>query len=521
MGRDGTAGAEEFNQFMDGQTGTLTQRRMQTGTPMLLQLSGGADSGGQEEMQICTLWISQDLQTLKWREQEGNGCEHELPLKAIADVLEDNTAVTAEEEGSYSFTIILRNGKGIDKKLPSTMNLICVSREDLTIWRDGLRLLCGVSSSVAPAGPSRATAGPAASSSGGRSAKGSASKVETEGSTDSLRRRLQKQEEANEKLQKENSLLKEAVRQKDASIAALLRDLQSRSRGNGMERCTKTGASSRESDEHLSYREAAILQHKNRKLQKTLRAKQQTIAELLRLVGKVTQQQGAESSAVEELHDDDSEPTAEEEKEEKKEREEDDGVQKRLATTGRATRFQAHSSLGRALRGRGGGRAAAAAASQDTAKDGSSGAAATHARPVADVTSSEEEKIAEEVAALAERLEHLERLEGDMSMEEMQFAPPPRGPSVATKMSAPARLQPAACNVAAAEPVSQARLGGPKEQLSSSAGVTAGSQRSTAALQALAREMELLEEKKRIVEQLARNLEPPSDGEEDDGFPLR
>merc|ERR1712073_219042 len=160
------------------------------------------------------------------------------------------------------------------------------------------------------------------------------------------------------KLQKENRLLKEVVKRKDASIAALLRELQSRSSGTA---CTKTGASSRESDEHLSYREAAILQHKNRKLQKTLRAKQQTIAELLRLVGKVTAPQGAEGSAVEELHDDDSEPSAQEEKEEKKEREEDGSVQKRLATTGRATRFQAHGSLGRALRGRGGGRSAAAA----------------------------------------------------------------------------------------------------------------------------------------------------------------
>merc|ERR1719412_1901856 len=153
----------------------------------------------------------------------------------------------------------------------------------------------------------------------------------------------------------ENRLLKEVVNRKDASIAALLRELQSRSSGNAMERCTKTGASSRESDEHLSYREAAILRHKNRKLQKTLRAKQQTIAELLQLVAKVTQQQGAESSAVEELCDDDddsdedgSEQAMEERKEENEERKEkkekeekeekDHGVQQRLATTGRATR---------------------------------------------------------------------------------------------------------------------------------------------------------------------------------------
>merc|ERR550532_2799578 len=207
------------------------------------------------------------------------------------------------------------------------MSLICVSREDLIAWRDGLQLLAGGASfSVAASGPSGATTGPAASSSGGQSAKSSASKGDTQGSATSLRRQLQKQEEANEKLQKENQLLKELVSRKDASIAALLRELQSRPSGAALERCSKTGASSRESDEHLSYREAAILRHKNRKLQKTLRAKQQTITELLQLVGKVTQQQGAESSVVEEVYDDDDEDgstqTAEEEKEEKKEKEE-------------------------------------------------------------------------------------------------------------------------------------------------------------------------------------------------------
>jgi len=323
--------------------------------------------------------------------------------------------------------------------------------------------------------------------------------------------------------------LKELVRRRDASIAALLRDVQSRSNGNAMERCTKTGASSRESDEHLSYREAAILRHKNQKLQKTLRAKQQTIAELLQLVGKVTQQQCAESSAMEELHgDDDSELTAEEEKEEQKEREEDDGAQERLVTIGRATRFQANGNLGRAMRGRGGSKTAGAAAAaapsaaaHDAARDASSGAAAAQAKPTEDAISSDEEEIAEELAALAGRLE---LLESDMGMEEMQFAPPPRGPSVPAKVSAPVKSCPVAGNFDASEPVSNARNDGPAEkflQVASGAGITSGLQRSTAALQALAREMELLEEKKRVVEQLARRLEPPSDGEEDDGFPLR
>jgi len=491
---------------------------------------------------------------LKWREQEGNGSVHELSLNAVADVIEDNTVVKEAEEGSCCLTIVLRSSKGTDKKIPSTMSLICVSREDLIAWRDGLQLLAGGASfSVAASGPSGATTGPAASSSGGQSAKSSASKGDTHGSATSLRRQLQKQEEENEKLQKENQLLKELVSRKDASIAALLRELQSRPSGAAMERCSKTGASSRESDEHLSYREAAILRHKNRKLQKTLRAKQQTIAELLQLVGKVTQQQGAESSAVEELYDDDedgSEQTAEEEKQEKKKKEE----QERLATTGRATRFQVRDGPGRTLRGRGGGgrgggratgeaaaaatgtsaavaaapvplpapAAAAAAPAAPSAAARDRPAAAT-AEVVEGATSSDEEEISEEVAALAGQLERLER---DMDLQEMKFAPPSRGPSVAAKVSAAptAISHHAASNFAATEPASQARPDSPAEQPFQSAsgeGITSKLQGSTAALQALAREMELLEEKKRIVEQLARRLEPPSDGEEDDGFPLR
>jgi len=456
MGRDGGAGAEEFDQFMEVRRHV---RRMQAGTPMRLRVLGGVSSGGPGEMQSCTFWITQDLQTLKWREHEGKGSMHELSLNAVADVVEDNTtAITETDEDSCCLTIVLQSSKGTDKKKPSTMNLICVSREDLIAWRDGLQLLAGGASfSVAAAGPSGGTTGPAASSSGGQSAKSSVSKGDNQGSTASLRQQLQKQQEANEKLQKESRLLKELVNRKDASIAALLRELQSRSSGATVERCNKTVASSRESDEHLSYREATILRHKNRKLQKILRAKQQTIAELLQLVGKVTQQQGAESSAVEELYDDDensSEQTAEEEKEEKQDKEEkekkeeDYGAQERLATTGRATRFQVCDSHGRALRGRGGGRAvgeavgatagitaavaaapvplpapaavAAAAPSATAARDRPSGLAAACAEPMNDATSSEEEEISEEVAALAGQLERLER---DMDMEEMKFRP--------------------------------------------------------------------------------------------------
>mmetsp|Transcript_35794 Transcript_35794/g.70967 ORF Transcript_35794/g.70967 Transcript_35794/m.70967 type:complete len:538 (+) Transcript_35794:86-1699(+) len=537
MGRDGGAGAEEFDQFMEVRRHV---RRMQAGTPMRLRVLGGVSSGGSGEMQSCTFWITQDLQTLKWREHEGKGSMHELSLNAVADVVEDNTtAITETDEDSCCLTIVLQSSKGTDKKLPSVMSLICESREDLTAWRDGLQLLAGGASfSVAAAGHSSATTVPDASACGGQSAKRSVGKDETQGSTASLRRQLQNHEEMNEKLQKENELLKELVKRKDASIAALLSELKSRSNDATMERCTKTGASSRESDEHLRYREVAILRLQKGKLQKKVRGQKQTIEQLLQVIGNLTQQQGAESSAVEEFYDDDdehgSEPTAEEEKEkeereEKEEKEEDYGAQERVATTGRVARFHARESPGPALRGCGGPRAAgeasaaaaAAAAPAAVARDRPSGTAAAYAETVDDALSTEDEEISEEVAALAGQLERLER---DMDMEEMQFAPPPRGPSVAASVPATAMTHPAACNFTATEQTSQARpgtLAGQHVQRASGAGLPSGLQGSTAALQALAREMELLEEKKRIVEQLARNLEPPSDGEEDDGFPLR
>jgi len=569
MGRDGGGGgAEDIDQFMEVRRHV---RRMQAGTQMCLRVPGGTSSG-QEEMQTCTFWITQDLQTLKWRKQEGNGSAHELSLNSVADVFEDNILDAKDDDASCCLTVVLHNSKGSDKKYPSCMSLICSSREELVAWRDGLQLLAG-GASFSVAGPSgTATTRPAASSSGSKSAKSTVSKGETQSSAASLHRQLQKQEEANEKLQKENEQLKELLKRKDASIAALLSELQSRSSGATVERCSKTGASSRESDEHLSFREAAILRHKNRKLQKTLRAKQQTITELLQLVGKVTQQQGAESSAVEELCDDDddsdedgSEQAMEERKEENEERKEkkekeekeekDHGVQQRLATTGRATRFQTRNSPGTAHCGPRGARAtgeaaeaaaaaagtavvkvvpvpwpvpaaaaAAAAAASAVARDRPRTFAAANAEPVDDATSSEEE-ISEEVAALARQQECLKH---DMDVKEAKLAPPPPGPSVAAKVSAPPP-HPAMCNAAATEPASQARPSNPAKQLlqcASGAGIVSGLQGSTAALQALACEMELLEEKKRIVEQLARRLEPPSDGEEeeeeeDDGFPLR
>ncbi|CAE6971714.1 unnamed protein product [Symbiodinium natans] len=87
-------------------------------------------------------------------------------------------------------------------------------------------------------------------------------------------------------------MLRDIVKRKDETISELLRDSQSKS--------IKTESTSRESDEHLQYREVAILRRKNKRLQLDLKSKQQTITGLLKLVERLSQQADAETSAPEE-----------------------------------------------------------------------------------------------------------------------------------------------------------------------------------------------------------------------------
>merc|ERR1712232_991467 len=61
--------------------------------------------------------------------------------------------------------------------------------------------------------------------------------------------------------------------------------------------CSKTELSSRESDDHLQEREAALLRQKNKKLEKDIRAKQRTISELLKTLGRINAER--DSSAAE------------------------------------------------------------------------------------------------------------------------------------------------------------------------------------------------------------------------------
>lgn len=661
----GRFGEEEYEQFLEIRRHV---KRMQVGTPLLLRIGGAAASGpggaggGQEDLRICTFWVTKDLQTLCWHEQENDGPVQEVPLSAIADVVED-TSRQGEDEEHHALTVVLRPGKGAGKQVPGVMGLICASPEDLASWHYGLKFLAG--SLPPPQSPSAAKSGTAANASPApvnnnaqvvleQGAAGTAQpqepalrSAEDSEQDDKLRQSLREATEANEKLKKENDLLREVVKQKDAAIAMLLRDLQSRSTMG--ERCGKTESTSRESDEHLSYREAAILRRKNRRLQKAVRAKQQTVTELLQLVGRVTAQQNAESSAVEDAEEDDeSSQTA-------------DGAS-------RASRPRSSNSVAGAL--------------------GSLGVC-----PRGSMTpgSSDPEAVREEMLALSGKLERIERAaEGQARARSIAFQPPPRelqalaaaaaagtaaGPAtsavVAPAMAAPAAeggsrsgdvatedaqptpaslsSEPAAARsqatarmgaaataaaavaqappspvvaqrqdapaaataapAAAAAPAKPAAGGGPAEQLlqlaasrmaasaalagASGAGAVAGAAASPgpspspatavrsaaagspaspsataagpsavqnkaaaarapgaggadtgagggggaaaaaaaghlggkAAMEALARELRMLEEKKRTVEQLAKSLEPPSDAEEDDddddGFPLR
>lgn len=439
MGRDGAEG--DFEQFLEMRRHV---RRLQGGTPLLLRTTS---AGGQEDLSICTFWVTQDLQTLRWRDQEGSGSVREVPLSAVTEVEEERSGDDGnDEDGHYALILKLKR----PGSAPTAMGLICSSSEDLESWRDGLKFLVR--------GPPQANSAAAAPTGAGATAQDG-----------ELRRRLQLQEELCERLQQENGMLREIVKRKDATIAELLRDNQSRP--TAAERCNKTESTSRESDEHLQFREVAILRRKNRRLQKDLKAKQQTVAELLQLVGRVTQQQGAESSAPE----DDARGEGNEEDEE-----DEDTLPPGPGPAGKAP-----------------GSAPRAAASVASVARSPSGA-------VADNAGGEPEIFRDEMRALAGKLEMLERAAAAATQGlNSPFQPPAR--------SIPAGASPAVTTspskaIARTEPLL----------------VAAGTSKSTAALKALASEMALLEEKKRVVERLARSLEPGSDGDdEDDGFPLR
>lgn len=545
---------EDMEQFLELRRHV---KKMQAGTPLLVRSVG---DGGQDELQICTFSVSQDLQTLRWTDQEGSGATREVPMSSVVDVSEDSPPVAASQTGEdahHGLTLTLRQG---DRKASREMNLICASPEDLVAWREGLRFLIVAQPGPVSAPPTAAppaAARPAAKASSTPASIGSSA----QGGSGDLVWQLAKEREANEKLRQENEALREQLKRKDATIGELLRDAQSQA---VKDRPIKTESTSRESDIHLHDREVAILQRKNQRLRKALKAKQQTVSELLKLVGKVTAQQGAESSAVEEVDEEDDE-------------DEVDSADMASSTRGgaaAAVRKSPMAAAATAAASRGAGKTATLVTGGDDSED----------EEEEDDDSEPSQAVKEEMRKLAGQQRQQQRRD---------FAPPPRGAPVPPKAAggsvgssrssqgrpaqspgpsglaellsagllgessggdgvpaggaaqllqallegaaaasasaaaggttAATQVAPAAPAAPVAAPAAAATAPAARGAAGATAGGAArGGQGSGAALQALERELEMLEEKKRVVERLARQLEPPSDNEEeDDGFPLR
>jgi len=257
-------------------------------------------------------------------------------------------------------------------------------------------------------------------------------------------------------------MLRDIIKRKDATISELLRDSQSKS--------IKTESTSRESDQHLQFREVAILRRKNKRLQDDVKSKQQTITGLLKLVERLSQQPAdAETSAPEDTQD---EPEINPKQ----------SVVPTLLVTPDAPSGAGSANEASVVK------APCPSPCEPPEPAGAAPALEQQASPGI---------FAGELAALVEKLQALQEAttsatQGVASLS--AFQPPSRAPAAPAASAAPA---------AAKAPSAW----GPK---------------STAALEALKKELALLEEKKRVVQHLAHTLEPdPSDSEEGDGFPLR
>ncbi|CAE7527629.1 CPK19 [Symbiodinium microadriaticum] len=382
----------------------------------------------------------EDLQLLSWRDCEGSGPSRQIPLSkivAVEDASLSSLPGASNGEGHHALQVKLRQEKG--SAAPAQIELICTSKEDLEAWLHGLRFLVA--------------------DQGGEVAKAPQGKSSEQG----LQEKLRLQEQLCEQLRQENSMLRDIVKRKDETISELLRDSQSKS--------IKTESTSRESDEHLQYREVAILRRKNKRLQLDLKSKQQTIAGLLKLVERLSQQADAETSAPEEDTQDEPE------------------INPKVVDP-KSPKIQVTQ------------------VAVDPEEPRTADAPVVQAPcpspldPAPTPTQLQEGPFAGELVALVEKLQALQEAtltatQGVASLG--SFQPPSR--------SAAAGAQGAQAAQAAQAPAPAAAGRGPK---------------SAAALEALQRELALLEEKKRVVQHLAHTLEPDgSDSEEGDGFPLR
>jgi len=455
-------------------------QQMQMGAPILLRITGGK----QDELQICKLSISRDLKLLRWQEQEGDGLTREVPLSSIAEIKEAESS----SDGYHALIVSLDGTQG-----KRTMELICAAVEDFEVWRDGLRFLAvAATRSEAEQQVNRAIS------------ESQAMRIAVQDK--SLEAVVKRQEEMIAKLKQENTTLTEVVKRKDATIAELLRDAQARS--SLAERCSKTESTSRESDDHLRYREHVMLQQKNEKLRKALKSKQKQVSELLEMLGRVMKDTGAESA-----YEEDKELT-----------DEDDASD---AEPVPANPNPQHGKLSRA----------AALQPPPQSMEDLWGAS----QEGAEENPEEAEALRQEVLQITSQLERLEQafqgLHGTRGGSAVP--PPPVGQPVTPSGEPPAMPQQSFAppsRVAASNGTVASNTGprpAPSAALDFSAmgalARAAPERKSAASLQALAKEMQLFEAKKRIVERLATSLEPGSDDDDEDdeegaddadGFPL-
>lgn len=497
--------------------GMRSAAKLQEGTPLLLRTL----EGGQDKLQICTFWVAVDRKgpggpfLLKWQEQDGDGLTHETPISAIAKIEDVADGGSEEEPGMIRLAF-----SGQQRGRPKAMELICASSEDFQLWRDGLHSLID-SPALSPTSPAAAKAmagiqaGKAKASALAASLSQRAVSISSNGSSpvsgspsranqadalaaggiraaegiSQLLERVKLQDELIGELKQENGRLTQLVKQKDAMIGQLSSDLQRRGSKEG--HCSKTESTSRESDDHLRDRETAILRRKNAQLKKMVQKKQKTITNLMQTLQNALGGQTSDGDMLKTEDDGDDVDS-------------DTGPSPAAATV--AT---------------------------------SSVTAPTFASEESD---SEPEAMREEMRALTGKLELLEQSVEGLSLPKApaghSFQPPPRSAPNAPTPSPQSsqqllRSSPGAAAGAVARKELLAKAAAPQRGLAGfdfsgvggappAVGGSGGmSQSSKTALEALTREAQLLEEKKRVVEQLARHLEPASDEEEDDGFPLQ
>jgi len=439
-------------------------KEMKKGTPLLLRKLG--ENAGQENLHIFVFQVDTSSKFLKWTETDGSRVS-QVPISSIADVCEERSNDPEDMGGMIRVTFAEKEGSE-----PPPMDLIFASREDVVTWRDGLRYLVDAARSAngarSPNGVRSPSAAVAASKRPRTAGAGApATEAPVSAGVGQLLERIQLQQELITELREENGVLNEIVKQKDdilkqkdLAIEHLMQELKSR--GTKGEHCGKTESTSRESDDHLRDREMAILKRKNLKLKKMMAKKQQTIANLIATLQSAV---GGQASDADMLRTEDDEEEAD-----------SDG-----AVGGSSAALAAASAAARAL------------------ASGDSG--------------SEPEAIREEMRKV--------------SSPKQPLSPQQAARRAQERAELAAAATRAALSKASNSPSAAAQRGMGFDYSAvggvPSLGRSSMSKDSKAALEALARDMEVLEQKKRAVEQLARTLEPPSDNEddEDDGFPLQ